>query len=175
MLIRLKYLSIKKNILVAFNVDMHLVGDLDYQPFPETLAKRVKKVGLVPHAELPTLLARFDISLAPLCPGAFNDCKSAIKFIEASLVGIPTVASPTPAFVNTIENGKTGFLAHNADEWEQYLERLIGNPELRETLGRAASDVCQEDYSPIAWHRIFSDIRRGFDIDKSVRRGGTCH
>ena len=66
----------------------------------------------VPLETLPVELARLDVNLAPLEVGnPFCEAKSELKFFEAALVDVPTVASPTEPYRASIRHGETGFLA----------------------------------------------------------------
>jgi glycosyltransferase involved in cell wall biosynthesis len=100
---------------------------------------------LVPVDELPLEYARFDINLAPLEVGnPFCEAKSELKFFEAALVGVVTIASPTRPFAESIRNGETGFLARTESEWRDYLEKLIVDAELRNRIGQNA-------YADVLW------------------------
>lgn len=90
-------------------------------------------------ADLPDEMARFDINLAPLEFGnAYCEAKSELKFFEAALVEVPTIASPTGPFRRAIDHGRTGFLAASADDWLMHLRRLVKNIDLRHSVGKAA-------------------------------------
>ena len=81
---------------------------------------------IVPLPELPNEVARFDINLAPLEVGnIFCEAKSELKYFEAALVDVPTVASPTEPYRNAIRHGETGFLADTTDEWYAALKQLV--------------------------------------------------
>lgn len=103
------------------------------------LKDRIEWRAMVPHADLPKEIARFDINLAPLEPGnPFCEAKSELKFFEAALADVPTVASPTGPFMRAVQHGITGFLAATYDEWVHGIEVLLANEDLRKTMGREA-------------------------------------
>ena len=103
------------------------------------LLDRLQFFPYVPWRELPGLLMQADINLAPLeRQNVFTDCKSEVKYLEAGLLGIPTVASPIGGFAKAITNGQTGFLCDSRSEWEAVLSALIEQPALRESAGEMA-------------------------------------
>ena len=61
---------------------------------------------------------------------------------------VPTVASPTGPFRRAIDHGVTGFLADGIDEWRSALDKLVGDPELRAAVGRAARDAVLFSHGP---------------------------
>jgi glycosyltransferase involved in cell wall biosynthesis/GT2 family glycosyltransferase/SAM-dependent methyltransferase len=127
--------------LVVFRSAEHSVTYLDIHEFPALrgLEDRIEWRDLVPLHELPAEIARWDVNLAPLEVGnPFCEAKSELKFFEAALAGVPTVASPTGPFRRAIRHGETGFLATTADEWRQAIERLVDNAALRTKMAAAA-------------------------------------
>src|SRR5204863_5326912 len=99
--------------------------------------------------ELPQLIAQIDINLAPLeLDNPFCQAKSEIKYTEAALVGVPTVASPTDAFAYAITHGENGLLAATVDEWQAALSQLIEQPEARQQLGAVARQRVYQEYVP---------------------------
>jgi glycosyltransferase involved in cell wall biosynthesis/2-polyprenyl-3-methyl-5-hydroxy-6-metoxy-1,4-benzoquinol methylase len=120
-----------------------IVGLLD---LPERLRRwtdRLEVTPLIPWQELPGLMRQADINLAPLeLENAFTHCKSELKYFEAGLLELPTVASQVPAFQNAITPGENGFLCRSEQAWFDSLERLILSPTLRREIGsRARQDV----------------------------------
>jgi len=117
-------------------------GDgLDLHEFPELeeLESQIEWQAWIAWEQLPTALARFDINLAPLEAGnVFCEAKSELKYFEAALVDVPTVASPTVPYAEALRPEETGLLASNSEEWYAALKRLVTQPELRARMGRAA-------------------------------------
>jgi glycosyltransferase involved in cell wall biosynthesis len=82
-----------------------------------------------------------DIGVCPLVDNVFNRSKSAIKWMEYSMVGMTTVAANIPPYSKVIENGKTGILCgEDEKEWEDALDRLIKSKTDRWTLASQAKD-----------------------------------
>ena len=116
--------------------------DLDEFPMFDDLRDQIEWRDIVPLADLPAELARLDVNLAPLEVGnPFCEAKSDLKYFEAALVDVPTVASPTGPFRRAIDHGVTGFLADSADECRSALEKLVVDADLRRATGRAAHDA----------------------------------
>ncbi|HYC23323.1 MAG TPA: glycosyltransferase [Candidatus Bathyarchaeia archaeon] len=129
--------------------------------------ERVEKRSFVPWSELPALLGSLEVNLAPLeLASSFNLAKSEVKYLEAAALGVPTVASPTSAFRWAIRDGTNGLLAGDAAVWEESLARVVSDPALRSTLGRAARRDVYRRSSPLvgrgALRAVLTEIlRRG--------------
>ncbi len=125
-----------------------LVGHIEVPAELAGLAGQLETVPLIPWEQLPPLIRRVDISLAPLEPdNRFTECKSEVKYLEAALLGVPTVASDTPAYRLAIRDGENGLLCRTAEDWYPALERLALDPELRARLGTAARRDALERYT----------------------------
>lgn len=132
------------------HTELVLVGPLNPGADWGGLANRVRRLPKVPWRKLPEVLAQFDINLAPLVTdNPFAQSKSEIKYMEAALVRVPTIASPMEAFNYAIYSGKNGILASNTSEWIDAFNLLVGQPDARQDMGaRAYSDVMVR-YHPI--------------------------
>jgi glycosyltransferase involved in cell wall biosynthesis/tetratricopeptide (TPR) repeat protein len=94
-----------------------------------------------------TVLRTADINLAVLIPGPLTDAKSEIKWLEAAVLGIPSVVSNTRTHVELIEDGETGLIAATPADWEEQLDRLIRDPALRRQIGERARSEALSAYS----------------------------
>lgn len=122
-------------------VELHIVGRLDLSgDAAPVMAGNIIRHPVMPYEAMHGFLAGMDINLAPLAPNVFNDCKSELKIFEAALHRVPSVASPTRSYADTIRDGRTGFLAATPHEWESALTRLVGDAALRRRIGQAACD-----------------------------------
>ena len=158
--------------LVLFRVGAFGTMLLDPAEFPELkgLEDRVEWRPMVPLARLPEEMARFDINIAPLAVGnIFCEAKSELKYFEAALVDVPTVASPTRPFARAIRDGITGFLAASEERWHAALETLVTDHQRRREMGRAAHLDVLWKFGPdgrreafaAALDRIFADETGG--------------
>ena len=92
-------------------------------------------------------IAAVDINIAPLEIGnPFCEGKSELKFFEAGILGVPTVACATRTFREAIRDGVDGFVAANEAQWEEKLERLITDAGLRDRIGKAARETALARY-----------------------------
>lgn len=127
---------------------LRIVGFLDLDPSWDRFEGRVERLGFVPYPEMLRLLADCDINIAPLDTGSvFCQAKSELKFFEAGLVRVPTVASATDTFQRAISAGVDGYLADNKTQWKNALNALIESPELRARIGSAAHETALQRYS----------------------------
>lgn len=132
-------------------ITLTVLGRLLLDDFPD-LARfvgRIERRPPVPHDRLLDEIARFDVNLAPLdWRNPYCAAKSELKYLHAALVGVPTVASPSPPFRTAIAAGRTGLLAESDGEWLAALDRLTGDADLRRRMGDAARQAAIAAYGP---------------------------
>lgn len=125
--------------LVLFRRDILVTADIGEFPELAGLENQIELRDFVAHHDLPAEMARFDINLVPLeCGNPFCEAKSELKFFEAAIADVPTIASPTGPFRRAIRHGETGFLAESNKEWAAALHTLTCDERLRRQIGREA-------------------------------------
>lgn len=83
--------------------------------------------------------AEIDLLLTPLANNAFNRCKSAIKWLEASATGIAGIYSALSPYTGSIDDGQTGVLrSGDAQDWLGAIEWLIEDEEARLRIAATA-------------------------------------
>jgi hypothetical protein len=131
------------------DVELWLGGHLQPTVLVEQLGPRLRRIPLTEWTALPGVLRDLDVNLAPLeRPSRFNECKSAIKWLEAALCATPTIASPTQPFAETIRHGSNGLLASSLDDWRGSLDGLLSDGLLRGALGARARRDALLGWSP---------------------------
>jgi len=124
------------------------VGPVTLDSRFDAFSDRIERLSVVPWEALPEVMAGVDLNLAPFERGnRFSECKSCIKYLEAALLRVPTVASPRSDFVRAIEHGRNGFLAETSQEWCDALRRLVESAELRRELGAAAYEDVRRNHT----------------------------
>lgn len=115
-----------------------LMGQLT---IPEALKSRQSQILTLPLMDWDNFTAVMrwtNIVLAPLAQTRFNQGKSELKWQEAAILEIPTLASNWGGFAESVRDGEDGFLASTLDDWSQKLSELIERQELRDTIRCAA-------------------------------------
>ena len=118
---------------------LRIVGHFDRAALPDDLRDRIDLAPFVPYERLFEEIARVDVNLAPLVDNPHRRAKSAVKFLEAALVGVPTVASDLEPY-RIIDHGRTGLLAADDEGWYANLMTLAADPVRRRAMGEAARD-----------------------------------
>ena len=126
------------------NVQLMICGYATVSDVLLPFKDRIKQLPFSGYSGYFKNLAQADICVVPLLLDRFNDCKSAIRFLEAAVLGIPTVASRIGDFRNLIVPGENGFLAESPDEWETALRKLIMNKDLRSKLSESSRRFVME-------------------------------
>jgi glycosyltransferase involved in cell wall biosynthesis len=109
---------------------------------------------------------RWAIGIAPLKYTEFNRCKSPIKFLDYSALGLASICSNLAPYQGIIENGINGMLADNATaSWYHCIKSLIENEALRINVARQAYKNLEENYTLQTqghrWHAALVELLEG--------------
>lgn len=151
-------------------VRLVLAGPLDTESVLQQYADRIERVAFVPRSELFGVIASLDINVAPLEIGnPFCESKSELKWFEAGIVGVPTVAAATEPFRQAIADGVDGYVAATEAEWQEKLEKLITDPEARRQMGEQARQTVRSRYTTVV-----ADNREYYEYLRSKMSSRTC-
>jgi glycosyltransferase involved in cell wall biosynthesis len=125
-----------------------LVGPLDVTSVLNQFASQIERTPFAPRKQHFANVARVDINLAPLEIGnPFCESKSELKWFEAGIVGVPTVASATVPYREAITDGIDGYVAATETEWQEKLEELITDRDRRVAMGERARQTALTRYT----------------------------
>lgn len=129
-------------------VRLCLVGPLDIESKLNQFKDRIEQLPYVPRQEHFANIAKVDINLVPLeLNNPFCESKSELKFFEAGIVKVPTVAVANQTFIEAIEDGVDGFVASTTEEWVEKLAGLITDDGLRKKMGKKAREKALRKYT----------------------------
>ena len=146
-----------------------IVGPLE---FDETMfpANRLQRVKHVPYDELPNLIVKTWVSIAPLPDTLFNRCKSGLKYFEAGVFGVPSVVSPIPDMLRFKDSAIV--LAETSEQWSEGLRRLMDTNERTKASQIDKAFVRQKCMSETQTQKLANLLESGFKTSSSnvIRR-----
>lgn len=111
-----------------------------------------------------SMLGRFHVGVAPLAPGIeFNRFKSGLKAQVYAALRIPTVASDTEFFRDTVDSGRTGILCSTWGQWTDALTYLCDDPTAATVMGMHAYDAEHKRRMSVVaphWERAYREALR---------------
>jgi len=124
-----------------------------YMELPECLVplykkKRIIRKPMQNFIALQERIAEVDVNIIPLVDNEFTNCKSELKYFEASIVGTVTCATPTYVYQKIIEHGKNGFLCQPG-EWYATIEQIYKKTISRSDVAKNAMMLSTEKYGSL--------------------------
>lgn len=148
-------LSLEKNV----DTLVEALGDLNLVVAGDGLLRDLvpNALGSVAHAEVERLLERAAVVVAPSEREGFG-----LAAAEAMAFGRPVVAAAGGALLELVSDGETGLLVRPRDPagLREAVERLLGDPDLRERLGAEARARATERFG---WDSV---IERTLEVYK---------
>ena len=162
-------------ILAEFpSVKLVIVG---YLVVPPSLAPFADQIMLIPPVwEIDAywrILAGMDINLAVLKAGPVADCKSEIKWLEAAMLGIPSIVTPTETYREVVAADETGLFATTPEEWYRAIRRLVVSQKERRRIGAAAHEAVRDAYALPATSRNLRSILKSVTeapTDRTIKK-----
>ena len=150
------------------NVKFVFYGDMRFKPlFNDCPQEQLEFHHWTSHEVYPykLTLMNLDIGLCPLVDNEFNRTKSAIKWMEYSMVKMATIASVIPPYSNVIKHGETGLLCkEDHKEWIDALEDLISNKGKRYAMACTARQDVLDNHNietkAHLWAEAYENILR---------------
>lgn len=153
-----------------------IVGHLDLDDFPNliSLDKQIKYHDIVPYNEMILMISQCSVILAPLEIGNdFCESKSELKFFDAALVSVPTIASGTQVFKDCINVRENGYLAESQMEWYLALKDLYLSPELCETIGKNAIKTVKNKFSSKNQRSLLQEMLKKLGLEaRTIKKVG---
>lgn len=101
--------------------------------------------GYERYAEI-AVSRRWDIGLAPVGSSLFENCKTTLKYLEYSAMGVAGIYSNSPLYGATVRHDETGLLVANTPAaWLDAIERLADDATFRKRIVKASSVEVRRD------------------------------
>ena len=122
---------------------MVLIGAGDRDPLPG-----LEKDNLIWSEESEVAdIQSCDVGIMPLPDEPFTRGKCGYKLVQYMAAGLPVVASPVGINTRIVEQGKTGFLVSNKEEWVHALITLCHDARMRSSMGKLGRQKVETEYS----------------------------
>ena len=142
--------SVLLKILKEFKqVQILLMVDNYFPDYLNEFSSQIIFKKFIDWRKMPEIIANIDINIVPLQNNSFNYAKSEMKWVEVSMVKVPTIASNLGIFKEVINHNETGLLCSDLSDWYISLKTLINNKYFRKLLGENAYNICKEEYNTI--------------------------
>ena len=136
--------------------------------------QRAVGIPFCPIETYPAAMCMLDIALAPASTTTWYRGKSDLRWLEAGALGIPIIADP--GVYPDITHGVDGFHASSPAEMATILETLIGDGELRGSVGEAAREYVERertaDIAARQWFEVCSAVAGEHESLHELRRAG---
>jgi hypothetical protein len=94
---------------------------------------------------------RLDLMLIPRADRYFNKCKSNLKFLEASMLEVPTIcqgfSTGDSPYQHNPEDGKYMEIAYTNDDWLRLVDIFVKDKEIRREAGKLARQYVLKNYN----------------------------
>jgi glycosyltransferase involved in cell wall biosynthesis len=166
-----EYLIDAAAVLRSRHTDLRVIiageGDLDAELRARAreagLADHVRFLGVIPHHDVPALLAAADVAVAPSIhddAGNVDGLPNTVMEILAS--GTPLVATPAGGIAAVATEGETARLIPERDPGAlaAAVEELLQQPALRSAIGARARERVRSHYG---WERVAKEFEAIYD------------
>jgi glycosyltransferase involved in cell wall biosynthesis len=129
-----------------------------FKPLEKSVTIDYGPTRWVPLIGIADLISNFDIMLCPLKKTAWYEGKSASRVGMGMAMGIPVIASPVGEQKYVVQNGVTGYLAADSNDWYTYLKQLLENGKLRQQMGDYGRQIVESCLSIDTVGKQLNDI-----------------
>jgi len=113
---------------------------------PKFKTLKYKYIAWQKETEIEDLL-KFNIGIMPLKNDKWAEGKCGFKAIQYMSLGIPALVSSVGVNTKIVANNLNGFVCNKMEEWENALEILLQNEEVRTSFGKNAQEKIENEYS----------------------------
>ena len=170
-----------------FPVELHVITDAEYFRYLGRYGKAQTRRDLeriVPgaifhpweEATCADIIASCDVAVIPLAlDDPFASGKPENKLLLFWRMGMPVVASPTPAYRRAMHAAGVDLLAGPAPEWTSTLLRVLASEPTRRDAGTLGRSYAEREFSEARllarWDQVFATLGFAFDAAEGAHIG----
>jgi len=140
--------ALKKLLEEKEDITLCLAGPLEKQGALSNFEDRIEIIPFASRKKNYQNIYNVDVNLLPLeVENPFCEAKSELKFFEAGILGVPTIASNTNVLKEVIDDGENGFLAASEQEWFEKMKKMVEDGDLRRKMGEKAREKSLKEYT----------------------------
>jgi len=149
-------------------IHLEILGDGAYRDVIRKIVSdcRDKNISLkswISPGEVPGYLAKIDIGLFPVAEDSkFNRAKSPTKLFEYMSMAKPSVSSMVGEAAEVIQDGYSGLLAKNKEEFIEKMGLLVESQTLRQEIGNKARQKVEKNYSLRVLGKQLAEVLRKY-------------
>ena len=143
-------------ILADENRRLLLIGHFDVSHLPEEMKTRIETVKFSDYPSYLSALRQANCAIMPLCDDIFNQCKSAVRVLDAAAVGVPSIVGHVGDLSQVVRSGQTGFVVPDENGWIDALKDLAADPLATRRMGQAARTDLEQRWKGSDQAHIFA-------------------
>ncbi|KAA2312989.1 hypothetical protein DL237_15865 [Pseudooceanicola sediminis] len=124
-----------------------ILGHFDKTRLPPEIRDQVETHPFSGYADYLAHLASCHAAIMPLADDIFNRCKSGVRVIDASSVGVPSLVGKVSDMAALVDDGVTGRVLGTSGNWAAALEDLANDPKLARKMGQTARKQLENRWS----------------------------
>jgi len=130
------------------NVHLHIVGYADIAKKLK-FKKRITIQLFSDYYNYMSVYPNIDLNIIPLVINDFNECKSAIRYLESSLLSVPSIVTHVGDFKNIIDHKENGIFTfrNSQTEWYNTFKWCLENKKVLKQIGINANLKTIENYT----------------------------
>jgi phosphatidylinositol alpha 1,6-mannosyltransferase len=131
-----------------------VVGDGAEEKWLRKNMRQAEFTGVLTGRDLSRAFANMDLFVFPSETDTFG-----LVVLEALASGVPAVVSSVGGPKNTVQHGKTGYIANNLEEFVAFTDLLLTQPDLLPSMGLAARLYALST----SWEQIFEGMCKAYE------------
>ncbi len=124
-----------------------ILGRFDLAHLPEAIRARTILRPFLDYDAYLQALAGADCAIMPLADDLFNRCKSGVRLIDASAVGVAAIVSDVGDAPALIRPGETGLVVGRGQSWAAALEQMAADRAATAQMGTRARHHLETGWS----------------------------